>query len=297
MLENPQDPGMRLAVRAGIGAAVVAVAFGLLLTGCAGCAGMLGRGGSWSSGWAMGDLRVEGRVERELSYEGATGIDLSTGSGSIEVVAEEGAETARVVAEFRAADEGEAAAVEVVARRRDDGVLEVRVLNPERADGRQRMSVTRLVVRTPWEVGRVLADTGSGSVTVRGGVNPGRGKGEASVADTGSGSVLFEGHAGPIVADVGSGTVRVVRPTGEVWADTGSGSVRIEGARAPFHADTGSGSVWVSVAPGFAGWLDADTGSGRVRSAIPTRDNGGPRSTADTGSGSVTVEVGGVGEG
>ncbi len=123
------------------------------------------------------------------------------------------------------------------------------------------------------------------------------------IADTGSGSITVRDIAAPVDADTGSGSITLENIDGSVRADTGSGSIRADGIGGAFHADTGSGSVYLmQTAPGdvsvdtgsgssellgVVGALHADTGSGRI--IVQGRQEG--RWRLDTGSGAVRIDL------
>jgi len=122
-------------------------------------------------------------------------------------------------------------------------------------------------------------------------------------ADTGSGSQTISGVAEIVEADSGSGSVKIMNISGPVSADTGSGSIRAEGVAGAFDGDTGSGSIYLEqTAPGdvrastgsggielhnIEGALHARAGSGRVR--VNGRQVG--KWDLDTGSGSVHIDL------
>src|SRR5690606_749728 len=111
------------------------------------------------------------------------------------------------------------------------------------------------------------------------------------VADTGSGSVTLTGIRGKVLADTGSGSVTVRDIVGDVEADTGSGGVTLENVQGNISADTGSGGVQGSGLSEVKR-LRVDTGSGSVRlegdfSALEDME-------IDTGSGGATLRVAGT---
>lgn len=157
-------------------------------------------------------------------------------------------------------------------------------------------------IRVTDGMGRLRADTGSGSIGVagfRGDVVADTGSGSVSIenvlgkvaADTGSGAVTLRGIDGDILADTGSGGVRFKDVTGSINVDTGSGSVRGEGVVAgpSVLIDTGSGSVTLEGDLSGVRDLVADTGSGGVtlRSSAPLS----LRLDLSTGSGGIRVDV------
>lgn len=129
--------------------------------------------------------------------------------------------------------------------------------------------------------GRLIVDTGSGSVRARdvaGSLN----------VDTGSGQVDVLRAQGPVRVDTGSGSVRLREIRGDrVLVDTGSGGVVGSAIEADeLEVDTGSGSIELQEVTATDVLLD--TGSGSVEIAL-TRDI--RRLIVDTGSGSVTVRA------
>ncbi|HSB75219.1 MAG TPA: DUF4097 family beta strand repeat-containing protein [Terriglobales bacterium] len=109
--------------------------------------------------------------------------------------------------------------------------------------------------------GRVEAHTGSGDLqlsSVNGDVR----------ARTGSGNIQGDGVAGAFDAETGSGDVGLRQTAaGEVRVRTGSGGVDLHGVRGMLDADTGSGEITVEGAPGGEWKLSA--GSGTIKLNLP----------------------------
>lgn len=108
---------------------------------------------------------------------------------------------------------------------------------------------------------RVEAHTGSGALqmsSINGDVR----------ARTGSGNIEGDGVAGGFDAETGSGDVGLRQTaSGEVRVRTGSGSVDLHGVRSMVNADTGSGEVNIEGTPGGEWRLSA--GSGTIKLRIP----------------------------
>ena len=118
---------------------------------------------------------------------------------------------------------------------------------------------------------------------------------------TGSGDQKIDGIKGPVEARSGSGDMHLSAIGSRAEAHTGSGDLQMQNISGDVHARTGSGNIQ---ADGVAGGFDAETGSGdiglrqtasgevRVRTGSGGVDLHGVRSmvNADTGSGDVTVE-------
>jgi hypothetical protein len=250
---------------------------------------------------ATGAKAADGVFEERLTIDQPITLDVDTGSGSIDVVAGDGDEVyirgeIRVSRRFGIRPSNWE---DLVQQLQDDPPVELgngRLKVGYIADRSLRKRVSISYTITAPEGAEVIADTGSGSVTVRGMSAPVN-------ADTGSGSVKLENITGPVVADTGSGNVKLVNIVGDVRADTGSGSIRADGVAGAFHGDTGSGSIYLlQTAPGdvvistgsgsselngVVGSVKASAGSGRI--TIDGTQRGDWR--LSTGSGSIRIAL------
>lgn len=227
---------------------------------------------------------AKGSFEERLMLDGAVVLSVDTGSGSIDVRSGSGSE-AIIKGEIRVRKKmfrGRSADAEAVINEvqenppivlRDDRLL---VGHFKDRSLSKRVSISyEIVVPANTEV---IADTGSGSITIREIAAPVN-------ADTGSGSIKLENIGGPVRADTGSGSIRADGVAGAFHADTGSGSVYlVQTAPGDVSVDTGSGS---SELLGIVGALHADSGSGRI--VVQGRQEG--RWKLDTGSGSVRINL------
>ena len=144
----------------------------------------------------------------------------------------------------------------------------------------------------------IHAQSGSGSVRARGVHGP-------VTLGTGSGDIeLNETASGDVRAQTGSGSIRLQGVSGALRAKTGSGDIEVSGAlTSDWMLDTGSGSVRLNLGPQTHFNLDADTGSGTVRTAQAIAmsgdlnrhhvtgnvNGGGPTLHIRTGSGDVEI--------
>ena len=225
-----------------------------------------------------------GSFEERLMLDGPVELDVDTGSGSIDVRSGSASE-AIIKGEVRVRKRGffgrSVDAEEVLAEVQENPpiVLDDGRLRVGHFDDRglaKRVSISYEII-VPAET-EIIADTGSGSITIRDIAAP-------VTADTGSGSIKLENIGGPVSADTGSGSVHADGVAGAFHADTGSGSVYLmQTAPGDVTVDTGSGS---SELLGVIGALDADSGSGRI--VVQGRQEG--RWTLDTGSGSVRIDL------
>jgi hypothetical protein len=166
--------------------------------------------------------------------------------------------------------------------------------------------------------GTVKASTGSGSIHAEklgsgSRLETGSGTIDASslmgstTLQTGSGEIHAQlGSAGDVVAGTGSGDIKLENVQGAVKAETGSGSLDISGQpTAPWKLETGSGEISLRLGNNAHFSLDAETGSGSVKSDPPltitthgsidkhhvsgTVNGGGPTIKAETGSGDIHI--------
>jgi hypothetical protein len=165
--------------------------------------------------------------------------------------------------------------------------------------------------------GTVQAHTGSGSIRADklgagSKLETGSGSIEAtnlmgsSTLQTGSGEVRAQlGSAGDVVAGTGSGSIKLTDVHGAAKAETGSGTVEISGQpTSPWKLTTGSGDITLQVGSNARFTLDAQTGSGSVKTDLPltmrgsldkhhvngTVNGGGPTVRAETGSGDIRIQ-------
>ena len=143
-------------------------------------------------------------------------------------------------------------------------------------------------------------ETGSGSIDANNLMG-------STTLQTGSGEIHAQlGSAGDVVAGTGSGDIKLENVQGAVKAETGSGSLEISGQpTAPWKLETGSGEISLRLGNNAHFTLDAETGSGSVKSDPPltmtthgsidkhhvsgTVNGGGPTIKAETGSGDIHI--------
>ena len=110
--------------------------------------------------------------------------------------------------------------------------------------------------------GTATVTTGSGDVAVRV-------VGGSARISSGSGDIRVERSGGPIQVNTGSGDVSVDDADSDVTANTASGDQHLgRVARGRVRLNSASGDVHVGVVDGTAVWLDVNTLSGSVNSAL-----------------------------
>ena len=124
----------------------------------------------------------------------------------------------------------------------------------------------------------MTAKTGSGNVTVN------RISGETKVS-SGSGDLKINSVKGILYADTGSGNIHADDVGGDAFVNTGSGDIEVrQSAGGSVKAQTGSGNIKLQ---GVKGGLRADAGSGNIHAeGEPTSDW-----RLGAGSGNITLRV------
>ena len=244
---------------------------------------------------------AEGSFERTLKVTGPVELDVTTGSGNIEIRTGDAA-TVRVHGIIRVHDRwggGSEGAERKIRALEDNPPIQqngniLRIGHIDDPELRRHVSIS-YELEVPVET-RLHAETGSGDQTVagvRGPVKASTGSGNIKVSgasdetrvDTGSGDIELNSIKSSVFAETGSGNIRATGVAGAIRAHTGSGDVKFEQtSEDPVKAESGSGNVEVS---GVRGSLRASTGSGNITA------QGEPRGDwkLDTGSGNVTMRV------
>ena len=240
---------------------------------------------------------AEGTFQRTLKVNGATDIDVATGSGSITVRAGNG-DTVEITGHIRVSSwlgnpEEKVHQLENNPPIQQSG-NSIRIGHIPDTDLRRNVSISyELVVPAQTSL---KSHSGSGSQRVDGIQGPldiSSGSGGLRIsnigaevrADTGSGSIEFERIKGNVRARAGSGSIRGMGIGGGFDANTGSGDVTLEqAAPGPVRVETGSGGVELK---GVRGSLEARAGSGGIRA------EGDPTGgwIVHTGSGSIHLRL------
>ena len=258
----------------------------------------------------------QGEFERSLAVTGPVELEVTTGSGNIEVRAEETSKvriTGRIHVDHRiGADQAEK---KIQALENNPPIEQTgnyirvgRIADPEL---RRHVSISyELVVPKATQLksetgsgdesitgvkGPVKATTGSGNIRLAKVSEESRvdtGSGDIEVSDvtgtlsagTGSGNIRASGIAGGIRAHTGSGDIRLEQAANQpVKVETGSGNLEIHGVRSSLYAQTGSGNITVFGEPG--GDWKLETGSGNASMHLSPQASFNLH--AHTGSGSI----------
>lgn len=236
--------------------------------------------------WASEARAAKGSFEQTVAVDEAILLDVSTGSGSIDVRTGPAGKVEIVghikvgTALFRRSSESAAELVEQIQANPPvelvDGRLRVGYLKGRAF--KRNVSISYEIV-VPEDTS-VHANSGSGSVKLSD-------IGGGAVADTGSGSIRAEGIAGAFEGDTGSGSIYLYQSApGDVEVSTGSGGIELLNIDGALHARAGSGRVQVTGRQ--AGTWDIDTGSGSVKIDLP--DDAAFELNAESGSGGINID-------
>jgi DUF4097 and DUF4098 domain-containing protein YvlB len=244
-------------------------------------------------------VAAQGSFDRTLQVNGPVDLQITTGSGGINVRAGNTG-SVQVHGKIKAnshwggpSPEEKVKQLEANPPIEQDGNT-IRIGHIENSDLRQNVSISYEVV-VPAET-RLRAETGSGDQSVEGIQGPlkaGTGSGGIHVvriggevhAETGSGDIKLEGIQGNATANTGSGTIRASGVAGEFSGETGSGDVHLEqSAPGRVKVSTGSGEVELA---GVNGPVRVETGSGEIKAEGQLSGDW----RLETGSGGVTVSV------
>lgn len=245
---------------------------------------------------------AQGSFQRTLNVSGTANLDVTTGSGRVEV---HQGNNGRVevrgeirVGEFRRSRRD---AEDIVRRLESNPPIEqsgstIRIGRIEDRDMQRNVSISYSITVPPQTT--VVASTGSGSILVSGvsgEVRADTGSGRIEVTDTGasvrantgSGVIVANGVHGGLTASTGSGSVRAsLTAAGNVDISTGSGSVEVSGVKGALRIHTGSGRITADGEP--TGRWDLNASSGSIALRLP------PQAAFDlyahTSSGSISAD-------
>lgn len=260
-----------------------------------------------SSFWAASASGATGSFQQTLSVDGPLLLDVSTGSGSIEISSGNAQRvevtghikvgTGSFLGMFKLDSSEKQALVDQLENEPPislvDGHLKVGHLKGSEF---RNVSISyEIVVPAGTEV---LSHTGSGAMRISGVAGPVEAKtgsgsitltdiGAAVKARSGSGAIQADEIAGAFEAHTGSGSVRLTQVApGDVDVTAGSGRIELHGVVGALRAKAGSGSVEIDGRQD--GDWNVDTGSGSVRIRLP--DDAAFELDAHTGSSGISID-------
>lgn len=241
-------------------------------------------------------LAAEGSFDRTLHVTGAVNLDITTGSGSIQVRTGASNEV-RVTGHIKSTDwfgSGEERVKQIEANPPiQQSGNDIRIGHLDQ-DLLHNISISYELVVPPDT--DLRSHTGSGNQTiagVHGGVEASSGSGGLNISDignrvraeTGSGNIDLDRVQGMVRVRAGSGSIHATSIAGGFDAETGSGRISLEqSAPGSVRVDTGSGGMELR---GVKGSLEARAGSGGIEAAGEAT---GPW-TVHTGSGTVRLQL------
>lgn len=239
---------------------------------------------------------AEGSFQRTLQVTGTVNLDITTGSGSIQVRSGAGNEV-RISGRIKSTDwfgSGEERVRQIEAHPPiQQSGNDIRVGHMDQ-DLLHNISISYEVV-VPADT-QLRSHTGSGSQTIsglKGTTETSSGSGDVKIydignrvrAETGSGDIDIQRVQGMVRARAGSGSIHATAVAAGFDAETGSGHIVLEqSAPGPVRAETGSGGMELR---GVQGSLEARAGSG----GIEAEGNPSGPWTLHTGSGTVRVRL------
>lgn len=220
---------------------------------------------------------AEGSFQRTLQVNGPVHMELTTGSGNVQVRTGNSSEV-QVTGRIRATDWFEGNVEERIKRIESNPPIQqsgntIRVGHLDDPELRHNISIS-YDVTVPAET-ELRVESGSGNQRVEGIHGP-------LQVSAGSGGLNISAIGDRVHAETGSGDIEIDRVQGNVRAKTGSGSIRADEIAGAFEADTGSGHITLQqTAPGS---VRVDTGSGGV-------ELHGVHGSLDAKAGSGTIEA------
>jgi DUF4097 and DUF4098 domain-containing protein YvlB len=220
---------------------------------------------------------AEGSFQRTLQVNGPVHMELTTGSGNVQVRTGNSSEV-QVTGRIRATDWFEGNVEERIKRIESNPPIQqsgntIRVGHLDDPQLRHNISIS-YDVTVPAET-ELRVESGSGNQRVEGIRGP-------LQVSAGSGGLNISAIGDRVHAETGSGDIEIDRVQGNVRAKTGSGSIRADEIAGAFEADTGSGHITLQqTAPGS---VRVDTGSGGV-------ELHGVHGSLDAKAGSGTIEA------
>jgi DUF4097 and DUF4098 domain-containing protein YvlB len=220
----------------------------------------------------------EGSFQRTLQVTGPVNLDLTTGSGSVNVRTGTSSQV-EIIGHIKATNwfggDAEARVKQIEANPPiQQSGNDIRIGHVSDSELLHNISISYELV-VPAET-QLHSHTGSGSQSVEGI------RRELEI-ESGSGTLKISDIGDTVRAQTGSGGIEVDRVKGNVRTKAGSGSIRATGIAGGFEGQTGSGHITLEQTA--SGSVRADTGSG----GMELRGVHGSLE-AEAGSGTITVE-------
>lgn len=231
-----------------------------------------------ATAWMPAAAASEGSFQRTLQVTGPVNLDLTTGSGSVNVRTGSSSEV-QVTGHIKVTNWFGGNADERVKRIEANPPIlqsgnDIRIGHIDDTELLHNISVSYDLV-VPADT-QLRSHTGSGSQSVEG-------LRKQIEIESGSGNLKISDIGATVRAETGSGGIDINRIKGNVRAKTGSGSIQADDIAGGFEGHTGSGHITLEQTA--SGSVRADTGSG----GMELRGVHGSLE-AEAGSGTVTAE-------
>ncbi|MBN1422390.1 MAG: DUF4097 family beta strand repeat protein [Planctomycetes bacterium] len=270
-----------------------------------------------AAGCATYEFEERISIERTLEDSGFGRVSIENPNGPVYV---QGGATRAIairatkVGFGRTPEEAQATAEAIeIAAAVEDGAARIEGILPDSGAGRR--SRVEFEIDVPHDRGlRVHAGNGAirvADLSAQGDLQAGNGSIETRAvtgslrARTDNGSITIEAQVGPVVASTGNGGIRLSGRMAEIDLDTGNGAIDavIDGDELGGRMHAGNGAIDVVIEPSCATLIDARSGNGRVRCAVPLQDAridgthvrgriggaGAHELRLDTGNGGITI--------
>lgn len=233
---------------------------------------------------------AEGHFQRALQVTGPVHLELTTGSGSVEVRTGSSSQV-QVTGRIRASEWFAGNSEEKIKRLEANPPIQqsgndIRIGHIDDPELRHNISISYEVI-VPAETD-LRVQSGSGDQTVEGIRGP-------LDVSSGSGGLKISAIGDRVHAETGSGDIDIDRVNGNVHAKTGSGSIDANEIAGAFEGDTGSGHITLQqTAPGS---VRVDTGSGGmelhgVRGSLEAKAGSGTIQAEGSPTGAWSVHTG-----
>ncbi len=208
--------------------------------------------GGCTSGWCLGAGETETRVEA-VGHVADSGLRVRTRNGSVTVRRDDRTDV-QITAKLRAVNLERLAETKIVARRDNDGTLDIYVDWP--GDQPKNNEACSFQLLMP-DAGRIDITSSNGSLHIED-------LGDEVVLVSSNGAIQVAGVKGPVHARTSNGAIKIAAALGPIEAKTSNGSINARRMAGPFDLRTTNGGITIDLAPDFAGEIDLHTSNAKL---------------------------------
>ena len=211
-----------------------------------------------------------------MDHVAAKPLHVQSSNGSI-IVAKSKDASVSVTAKIQAQTEERLKATQIIAKRLDDGTLDVQVKWPDNKSKNNEGVSFEIALPDAKDLklttsnGSISADSMAGS----------------AVLATSNATITVTRQDGPVNATSSNGSVTVSDAAGAVTAESSNGTVKVQNAASTVKAKTSNGSIDVGMKPDATGPVKLTSSNGRVKLTVGPSFSG--VLSAGTSNGSLTV--------